>query len=253
MPGYLVDQTLNAARSVAVLPAGQVSSTNVQSAIEELDTEKLSVSASAVIDSKAPSASPTFTGLVTLPANTVIGDISSTELSYMDGASANIQNQLNTKSPTVSPIFTGTPQINGVNQTTPAKFEMSSVGDDTSFYYKELFKITGLTSATEITRMSATGSNGLNVYFKIIAVGHTAAIGNGINIKEFVWAAGTSAPTQISTITNGSVPPITFNNATNNVCIINLASSNGTSEFRGTVLVEWIFPGDFSNNTATIF
>jgi hypothetical protein len=46
---------------------------------------------------KAPSANPTFTGNVGLPATTTIGSISATELSYLDGATSNLQTQLNAK------------------------------------------------------------------------------------------------------------------------------------------------------------
>ena len=39
--------------------------------------------------------SPTFTGTVTLPGTTSIGTVSSTEISYIDGAESNVQSQLN--------------------------------------------------------------------------------------------------------------------------------------------------------------
>lgn len=41
--------------------------------------------------------SPTFTGTVTLPTNTTIGAVSSTEISYLDGVTSSIQTQLNNK------------------------------------------------------------------------------------------------------------------------------------------------------------
>jgi hypothetical protein len=46
---------------------------------------------------RAPLASPTFTGTVTLPSTTSIGNISSVELSYVDGVTSPIQTQLNGK------------------------------------------------------------------------------------------------------------------------------------------------------------
>lgn len=46
---------------------------------------------------KAPLESPTFTGTVTLPAATSIGNVSSTEISYVDGVTSAIQTQLNGK------------------------------------------------------------------------------------------------------------------------------------------------------------
>lgn len=56
----------------------------------------------------APSNSPTFTGTVVLPSTTSIGDVSSTEISYLDGVTSAIQTQINAKAPTASPTFSGT-------------------------------------------------------------------------------------------------------------------------------------------------
>lgn len=51
--------------------------------------------------SKAPIASPTFTGTVTLPSTTSIGTVSNAELSYLDGVTSSIQTQLNNKQATL--------------------------------------------------------------------------------------------------------------------------------------------------------
>jgi hypothetical protein len=48
------------------------------------------------LDLKAPIESPTFTGTVTLPSTTSIGNISSTEISYLDGLTQNVEIKLNT-------------------------------------------------------------------------------------------------------------------------------------------------------------
>jgi hypothetical protein len=47
---------------------------------------------------KAPIDSPTFTGTVVLPSTTSIGNISATELGYVDGVTSAIQTQIDTKS-----------------------------------------------------------------------------------------------------------------------------------------------------------
>ena len=70
------------------------------------------------LGSKAPSAGPTFTGTVTLPGTTAIGNVSSTEIGYLDGVTSGIQAQIDTKlasataastyAPIASPTFTGT-------------------------------------------------------------------------------------------------------------------------------------------------
>ena len=59
---------------------------------------------------KAPLASPTFTGTVTLPSTTSIGNVSATEIGYVDGVTSAIQTQLNTivntTIPAVIPVAT---------------------------------------------------------------------------------------------------------------------------------------------------
>jgi hypothetical protein len=95
------------------------------------------------MDAKAPLASPTFTGTVTLPSGTVTSTmildgtianadinaaaaidwtklgisstVSSTEIGYVDGVTSAIQTQLDAKSPLASPTFTGT--VNAANLT----------------------------------------------------------------------------------------------------------------------------------------
>jgi microcystin-dependent protein len=44
--------------------------------------------------------SPTVTGTATLPSTTSIGNVSSTEISYLDGTTSSIQTQINTNTPT---------------------------------------------------------------------------------------------------------------------------------------------------------
>jgi hypothetical protein len=58
---------------------------------------------------KAELSSPTFTGTVALPSTTSIGNVSSTELGYLDGVTSAIQTQINAKgSGTVTSITAGT-------------------------------------------------------------------------------------------------------------------------------------------------
>lgn len=64
---------------------------------------------------KAPLASPTFTGTVVLPSGTSIGTVTNIEIGYLDGVTSAVQTQIdglqtqvNAKSPSASPTFTGT-------------------------------------------------------------------------------------------------------------------------------------------------
>ncbi len=52
---------------------------------------------SAAVTTYAPIAAPTFTGIVVLPSTTSIGNVSSTEIEYLDGVTSSIQTQLNGK------------------------------------------------------------------------------------------------------------------------------------------------------------
>jgi hypothetical protein len=63
-------------------PTGDISATNVQSAMAEIASEKATL------------ASPTFTGTVVLPSTTSIGTVSNTELGYIDGVTSSVQNQI---------------------------------------------------------------------------------------------------------------------------------------------------------------
>jgi hypothetical protein len=68
---------------------------------------------------KAPKASPTFTGDVVLPSTTTIGDVSSTEISYINGVTSGIQSQLDSKasSTSLSSHATDTTDIHGIADT----------------------------------------------------------------------------------------------------------------------------------------
>jgi hypothetical protein len=59
----------------------------------------------------APTADPTITGTVVLPSTTSIGNVTSTEIGYVDGVTSAIQTQIDTKAPLASPTFTGTVTI----------------------------------------------------------------------------------------------------------------------------------------------
>lgn len=61
----------------------------------------------------APLANATLTGTVTLSTDTSIGDVSATEISYLNGVSSALQTQLDSKASSSSPTFTGTVTLPG--------------------------------------------------------------------------------------------------------------------------------------------
>jgi hypothetical protein len=69
------------------------------------DDENFATTVTDSLAEKAPIESPSFTGTVVLPSTTSVGDISSTELSYLDGVSSSIQDQLDEKVSLTAEVF----------------------------------------------------------------------------------------------------------------------------------------------------
>jgi hypothetical protein len=72
------------------------------------DADKpVSTAAQTALDLKAPKADPTFTGTVVLPSTTSVGDVSATELGYVNGVTSAIQTQLDDKLSKTGGTMTG--------------------------------------------------------------------------------------------------------------------------------------------------
>jgi hypothetical protein len=90
------------------------------------------------LNAKAPLASPTFTGTVTLPSDTSIGTVSATELGYVDGVTSSIQTQLDNKLSTATAsstyaalsgaAFTGNVQLQEISEVVVDVTLSSNVG-----------------------------------------------------------------------------------------------------------------------------
>jgi hypothetical protein len=97
---------------------GDVSNTEIQFLNGVTDNVQTQINAkldsSTAASTYSPLSSPTFTGTVVLPINTSIADVSSTEISYLNGVTSGIQAQIDAKAPTNSPTFTGT--VSGVTK-----------------------------------------------------------------------------------------------------------------------------------------
>jgi hypothetical protein len=76
----------------------------------EIDAELTAIATA--VSSKADIASPVFTGTVTLPTGTSIGDVSGTELSYLNGVTSAVQTQLDAKALKTTTV-TGTGGLTG--------------------------------------------------------------------------------------------------------------------------------------------
>jgi len=126
------------------------------------------------INAKASTSSPTFTGTVTLPSDTSIGDVSAGEIGYVNGVTSSIQTQLNNKAELNSPTFTGTVSL-------PTS---TSVGDVSS---TELQYVNGVTSGIQ----SQLDGKASNVHTHLLAGGATdvTATASELNILDGVTAS----------------------------------------------------------------
>jgi hypothetical protein len=94
------------------------------------------------LNSKAPSASPSLSNPTLTGTTTLLGDISAngatltpTELSYLDGATSNLQAQINTKAPSNNPTLAGNITVTGdilANGATLTPTELSYIDGATS-------------------------------------------------------------------------------------------------------------------------
>lgn len=82
------------------------------------------------LGTKAPTANPTFTGTVVLPSTTSIGNVSATEIGYVDGVTSSIQTQLDAKS-TASKTETLTNKTISGSSNTISNLSASSVSSGT--------------------------------------------------------------------------------------------------------------------------
>lgn len=113
------------------------------------------------IDTKAPILNPRFLGTVEMPSQTTIGDVSSDEISYLNGVTSSIQSQINTKAPINNPTFTGTVVLpTGSLTTVPIRFVAGPLKTETVSgaveYDGTKFYITHNSSPTPVRRTIAT-------------------------------------------------------------------------------------------------
>lgn len=123
---------------------------------------------------KAPLESPTFTGTVVLPGTTSIGDVSSTELQYVNGTTSTIQTQLDNKQNIVSGVSeTEIGYLDGVTSAIQTQIDSKrSTADSvnlaatkviifegtTDDAYETTLTVTDPTADREITFPNATGT-----------------------------------------------------------------------------------------------
>jgi hypothetical protein len=173
-------------------------------------------------------ATKSFTGKVTMPADTTIGSVSSTELGYLDGVSSPIQNQITAKAPKVSPAFAGTViaeaisftgniPIKSTNKTVPAtlpaygsseNFVLSYTPPTTNVYgtnARVLDLVAGTGTTGSVIRLMTGVGNGDALTRLVIAPSGNVGIGGGdvvpdekLDVKGNIKASGNVTASKIS-------------------------------------------------------
>jgi hypothetical protein len=191
----------------------------------------VSTATQSALDLKAPLAGPTFTGTVVLPSTTSVGNVSSTELGYLDGVTSAIQTQLDAKAPTANPTFTGTVTVaaSGVAYTdgTQTKAGVPS--------------LTTIASATTGAYNLSVG--GLGLRDQLIPIGGTHQITVPTNATT-AYPIGTSISFYQSAGTGGS-----FVGADGTVSILSTPGSTLRTTYSSATLTKvatntWLLAGD---------
>ena len=153
----------------------------------------------------APLSGPTFTGTVTLPSTTSIGDVSSTELGYVNGVTSAIQTQLDAKAPTANPTFTGT--VSGVTAT---HVGLGNV-DNTSDVNKPVSTATQTALDAKLSLSGGTMTGALTLSGAPTQANHAAtkayadSISEGLHVHQSCVAATTANVNLSNALENGDV------------------------------------------------
>lgn len=164
------DQTIAGVKTFSSNPISTATQSTATNALTRKD----------YVDTKAPIASPTFTGTVTLPTTTSIGDISSTELGYLDGVTSNIQTQLAGKAlsshthPVSQVTGLGTAATKNVGTSAGNVMEVGAFGLGTSNPNTVLWNISDVYNLPSGIYKWTSGDNKPSTYGSFIQVGMQA-------------------------------------------------------------------------------
>jgi hypothetical protein len=203
----------------------------VTSAIQAQIDAKLSSSTAAGI--YAPLNDPTFGGTVSLPGTTSIGDVSSTEIGYLNGTTSSVQTQLTSldtsKAPKENPTFTGT--VSGVTKT---HVGLANV-DNTSDASKPISTATQTALDAKASLSGATFTANVEVDGNLVVDGNLT-----VNGTEFIASA-------TSITIEDNLVQIAHQNAANTVDLgLVVGYNDGTAQHAGIVR-------DVSANTWKLF
>lgn len=161
---------------------------------------RVTAASSGSVAALATLASPTFTGNVVLPNTTTIGDISSTELSYLNNVSSAIQTQLNNKQAVVANVSdTEIGYLDGVTSAIQTQLNnkqavVANVSDT------EIGYLDGVTSAIQTQINTKVNKTSLPV-----SVSDYGAVGDGVTDDTNAFSNAAQARTGAVTYTDNGI------------------------------------------------
>jgi hypothetical protein len=181
----------------------------------------VSTATQTALNAKANLAGPTFTDTVVLPSTTSIGNVSATEIGYLDGVTSAIQTQLDAKQATITG---GATTISSSNLTASRALASDSSGKVavSAVTATELGYVSGVTSAIQTqlgTKASLTGAETLTNKTLTSPIFSQAAI-------ESVGFTSAFAGATVYVNTNNAVQMAVGGNATSNGTL-NITSTAG--------------------------
>jgi hypothetical protein len=161
---------------------------NVTSNIQtQIDTKQDATTATATF---APKASPTFTGTVVLPSDTSIGDVSATEIGYLNNVTSSIQTQIDAKlatstaSSTYAPLSAASllnPILTGAKETTTISSTALTGTVNIDVKTKSVYYFTSDAAADWTFNFRGDGSTTMNSFLNVgesVTVAVLATIGS---------------------------------------------------------------------------
>lgn len=209
-PSFTGTVVLPSTTSIGDVSAAEISYlNNVSSAIQTQLDGKLATSVASTTYAALDGA--TFTGTVSLTANTSIGTVDSTEIGYLNGVTSAIQTQLDAKAPIANPTFTGT--VSGV---TKSMVGLGNV-DNTADADKPISSATQTALDAKLALAGGTMTGDLTLVGAPTQALHAATkayvdnVSAGLHIHEAAHAATSN------TLANLSGGSVTYNNGTDGV------------------------------------
>ena len=161
---------------------------------------RITAASSGSLASYAALASPTFTGNVALPNTTTIGDVSSTELGYVNGVTSALQTQLDAKQAVVANVSdTEISYLNGVTSAIQTQIDtkqavVANVSDT------EIGYLDGVTSAIQTQINTKVSKTVLPV-----SVSDYGAVGNGTTNDTNAFSSAAQARTGAVTYSDNGI------------------------------------------------